>query len=156
MIVRYPQVVERVIHMCMAGMRDYDPPHLPIQKATELWASDEILLQSVQHFRCDRSHQHQRIEGVCSDGEVRSHKCRIWPSGIAALIRREQLNNYYHTTQLTHYYPTIAQQTSEELEFPAPEQRRISNRLDWPCPACRSNQPRDSRDTSLGEIRISL
>ena len=152
MIARFPQVIRRIIHMCMAGMVDFDPPHLPIHKATELWASHELLLQPVEHFRCDGRHQHQRIEGTCSDGELRSHKCRIWPwglatglaTGIAALVRHTRQRNHNYATQLVHYYPTIAQQTGEEPEFPPPELRRKSNRLDWPCGACRSNQPIDS------------
>ena len=95
----------------------------------------------MDEFRCDGSHEHQRIEGKCRDGESRSHKCRIWPwrfatvvaASCAALVRK-------HRTRLA--FPTVEQQTGD---CPEPEHRSRSNRFHWPCHACRTNMPADHR-----------
>ena len=129
MIAQHPQVLKAIVHQCMAGLKDFDTK-LPIRKATELWASSPKLLEPLRHFVCDGFHTHQHIEGVCSDGELRSHKCRIWPwqlataiaAGSADLIRdyRTQHGHRKSTTKSTTAFPTTATQANEE-DAPEPE-----------------------------------
>ena len=134
-----PRVATVDMDMCMAGMIDYDDPTLFIKKATKVKASCEALVKPLRKFICDNSHDHQPIEGKCRDGESRSHKCRIWPwlfattlaASIAAVVR-----DHY---SMIHYTFPVAE---TQADAPPPIRNR-SNRLDWPCPACRSNMPKD-------------
>lgn len=132
-----PRTASADIDMCAAGMQCPDTKML-VKKGTTLKASCEALLATLRKFRCNGQHPHKPIEGKCKDGENLSHKCRIWPwklatelaASIAALIR---WHYQYVTSEL---YP----ETSTQADPPA---KRRSNRLDWPCPACRSNLPKD-------------
>ena len=45
-----PQVVEVVVHQCMAGLIG-PRSGLPMKKPTEFWASDEALV--IQKLKCD-------------------------------------------------------------------------------------------------------
>ena len=138
---RYPQIRRRKINMCMAGMTDFDYPDLYILKATEIRTSHKALDAPLQDLECDGRHDHIPIGGNCSDGEKRSHKCRIWPwglatrlaSGIAAVVREERTGQ--------EAYPVASTQAG--AGEPPPGQRKRSNRFHWPCRACRNNKPDD-------------
>ena len=78
-----PRTASADMEMCAAGMRDFDNPKLFIHKTTTLKASCGKLFAPLRKFKCDGGHQHQPIEGKCSDGESRSHRCRIWPLRLA-------------------------------------------------------------------------
>jgi len=79
------------------------------------------------------------LVGICSDGERRSHKCRICPwklatataSGCAAVVR-ETLSRSTSTP------PAAEAGTQAGSDEPALVRDR-GNRFDWPCQACRRN-----------------
>ena len=54
---------------------------LPIKKRTELWASDETLIEHLRRFVCDGSHQHCVLED-----KYKTHVARLWPGPFAAAI----------------------------------------------------------------------
>ena len=55
------KVVKVLVHQCMAGLRG---PHsrLPINKPTEFWASDPILIARLDNLKCDGRHQHSMLD----------------------------------------------------------------------------------------------
>ena len=135
-----PRTASANIDMCAAGMRDYDDPSLFIRKATTIKASCERLLTPLRKFKCDGNHDHQPIEGKCSDGESRSHKCRVWPWKLASTIAASIADLIrYHYTYHTNSYPVASVQVDGEDPTEPGTVRRRSNRLDWPCPACCSS-----------------
>jgi len=147
----YPQVDSRIIDMCAAGMRDEDNG-LPIKKATEILSSSPRILAAIEHLKCNNRHpQHQPIEGTCKDGQRRSHKCRIWPWGLATSVASGIAAEIRHmlTSSPQHTYPTVEIQTAPPppapvpTDYPAPADRKRGNRFHWPCPGCRNSYPAD-------------
>ena len=143
-LMTYPHILRQTIDMCAAGMVDYDSGR-PIRKATEIWTSSSRIVKPLEKFRCNGQHEHEPIQGVCSDGELRSHKCRIWPWPLATAVAAGIVDEVRHTQQqqqrnhrLT--YPESATQADGKApEFPPYDERKRSNRHHWPCPACNKN-----------------
>eukprot|EP00975_Prorocentrum_lima_P049061 10268174-Prorocentrum_lima.AAC.1 len=63
--------------MCAAGLK-YQKTNIYLKKATEIWASDERLLQHIRPLQCNGRHQHVPIEGG------RAHPARPWTWEIAS------------------------------------------------------------------------
>ena len=128
------RVVWDIIDMCEADLKI---DNKFVKKESEIVASDEALLAPLRPLKCNKQHEHIQLAGTWK-GVPKTQLAQIWPwdfasrvaSGVAAVVRK-----YYEDLNKEHY------PTAEEV--PPPGQRSRSNRLHWPCPACRTNMAKD-------------
>ena len=171
---RNPKVVWTYCDMCAAGLICPETKRR-IQKASEIWASHEALIRDLRPLRCNGKHQRGTLAGAYK-GQPRTHLARHWTwefasrvaAGVAAVIREwHKINHtgYYsgslpQHTDHTEYHPRSSlhpdhigyysgSKSFYPAEFPPHAERERSNRLHWPCPACRTNlsqhDPRHTR-----------
>ncbi len=158
--------------MCAAGMLA-SGSGLPVEKATEVWASDEAIIAPVRPLVCDGSHQHDLLMGA----DTRAS--RLWPwelaarvaSGVATVIRRDWRVLRYDAYVWNHadceqavlrihletqsVYPTRTD-TARTITCPgcvaeddsiAATHTQDPNHCRYPrCKACRANQPKEDTD----------
>ena len=99
-----------VVHMCVAGL--VDPENgIPVFKASEIWASDDLLLDLLRDLKCDGGHDHSTLQGSFA-GVPKTLHAQTWTwdfasrvaSGVAAVTRRHyKQRQAHHLTFLDTY-----------------------------------------------------
>ena len=126
------------IHQCMLGQ--VGPNNLPAKKPTDIMANHPKLLEPFKNVQCDRSHQHDTLDG----GTAKA--CEQWPWALAKKVCYGIILLKVHLeTSIDHdqfAYPTRGTDTSSGRDPVLDESWRR-------CPGCRGRQsktdPRHNR-----------
>ena len=148
-----PMCVQCIFDQCQVGLKSPKPPHLPIRKRTELWASHETLVHRFRSKQCAGTHAHAGVSSISDRANgVPSQVCQEWPrdmcrifaSAIADLVLGSSVS-----------FPTV---DTRSMVCPGcrwhkrkedPSHTRVDDCMHknvepkvWECPACQSNKPR--------------
>ena len=115
----HPRLVWVEIHQSATGLRDRLSLKL-IMKPTEIWASDERLVKPLRRLRCNRQHEHARVEGGSS------HEARLWTwklassiaAGIAELMRQDCANTREHFPEVALGDPQLPEEQTNAHNLP--------------------------------------
>ena len=139
-VLAHPAVVRCCFDQCRTGLRRRLPPCLPIQKPTEIVASDEILVKRLRRRQCNLKHEHAQIGGGTrrSDGRMpvsaNSRETQLWPAELCSIIAdsiQELLESHYVRA---FYFPTVKAAPADDSMSKAAGARLSS------CPACKGHQ----------------
>ena len=147
------KVVKCVFDQCQVGLRSPKPPHLPIRKRTELWASHELLLKKLRSRQCAGHHKHAGVSQLNDKTHgVASRVCQEWPpefcrilaSSVADLVGSAKMS---YAVAETRFMACPGCRWHKRKDHESHIRRGDCLHKDvktkiWRCPACVLNKPR--------------
>ena len=154
-VLQHPTVMKEIVHQCMTGQTG--PEGGLAYKPTGFVANSPYLLKPLVPFKCDKSHEHEQLDGGKAD------KCKLWTWTLARaivsgiLLLKTALDLGYDG----HYFSAVEDKAIVAVLYPVTETQTESKpkpgkTQPFPnCPGCRGHvAASDKRHIrTLGECR---